>query len=288
MRLPLLFAGVLVAASLVLPGCDPCRKLAKSPNIADKDSAAYCYYEHKQYEAAAQHFEELMQFYMNSARGEIMLFMYAQAKLRNGEMLTAAHFFQEFLRRYPNSSLVEEATYNIGYAFYLMSNEYELDQQYTHKSLEFFDLYKQVYPSTERTAKVEQMIREMKERLTLKAFKQAKLYLHLEHYKAAVVAFQQFLINHPDSPFREEATFCIFKAQYLYAENSITARQLERYQDAEKYYLRFVDRFPSGRFHSEAESLYKKTQKAIVRLQSGGTQATNRRSADDNRTQATP
>jgi outer membrane protein assembly factor BamD len=261
-----------VVAGLAVQGCDPCRKLAKSPDIALKDSAAYCYYDRKLFESAAVLFEELMNYHSNNPRGENMMFMFAQSRMRNGEFITGAAYFQFFIQKYPLSTLVEEATYNIGYCHYLLSNDYELDQRDTEKALEFFTLFQQVYTTSDRLPKVREMEAELKAKLAFKAFRQARLYLITEHYKSAVIALQQFMIEYPDSKYREEALFGVFKAQYLYAQKSVVEKQAERYREAEQYYLKFVDRFPSGAFSREAENVFDKLKRELLRVQ--GTTAT--------------
>jgi outer membrane protein assembly factor BamD len=260
-----------VLAGLLVQGCDPCRKMAKSPDIALKDSAAYCYYDRKLYESSAVLFEELMNYHSNNPRGEKMMFMYAQSRMRNGEFITGAAYFQFFIQKYPLSSLVEEATYNIGYCYYLLSSDYELDQRDTYKAMEYFTLFQQVYTTSERLPKVREMEAELKAKLAFKAFRQARLYLRTEHYRSAVIALQQFMTEYPDSKYREEALFGVFKAQYLYAQNSVVEKQAERFREAEQYYLKFVDRFPNGEFTREAETLYDKLKRELARL--GGTAA---------------
>lgn len=266
MRKYLLWLPLSLALLYLATACDPCRKLAKSPKIADKDSAAYCYYERGQYEAAAIHFEELMGFYNVSPRGETIMYMFAQSKMRSGQLITAAYYFQQFVERYPNSDLVQEATYFIGYSYYLQSNDYELDQGETRKAIEYFSLYLQVYPGAERRAKVEEMIAELRDRLAHKAYNHAQLYLDMERYKAARVAFQVMLQEYPDSEYREKAQFGLFKSAARLAENSVQDKQYERYESAEDYYLRFVDKFPDSKFSREAEKLYEDVQAALVRL----------------------
>ena len=51
---------LLVLSGVLFLACDPYRKLAKSKKLSDRDSAAFGYFHKRQYESAAQLFEELV------------------------------------------------------------------------------------------------------------------------------------------------------------------------------------------------------------------------------------
>lgn len=239
--------SLIVLVTLALGGCDPCRKLAKSKEIADKDSAAYCNYERKHYETAAFLFEELLNYYGPSPRGEKMLFMLAQSKLRSGEALTAAYHFREFVQRYPGSKNAEDAAYFIGYAYYLQSGLFDLDQTETKRALEFFEVFLKAYPESERVAEVNQLVVEMRNKLAQKAENMARQYYKLGHYKAAVVAYYNLLQDFPDADFREDATQRLAKSAVKLAENSVLDKQYERLEQARDLQERYQELFPEGK-----------------------------------------
>ncbi len=260
------------SVTLALAACDPCKKLAKSKSVADKDSAAYCYFHKKQYESAGILFEELMGLYRGTEKLEKTMFHYAKSKFKNAEFITSAYYFQEFVLQYPLGKYTEEATYLIAMSHYGMSNVHYLDQSDTYKAIEFMQLYLQRYPGGKYSSEAEKYIEEMRLKLAYKAFRLADLYYRMENYKSAVVAFKNVLADHPQSPYREEAAFKLFKSCYLYAKQSVKEKQLERYQSAETYYLRYLDRYPEGKFRREAETLYADMRDRMGKLVAANTE----------------
>ena len=244
-----------VALSLTLFSCDPCAKMAKSTDIADRDSAAFCYFEREKYEPASQIFSELLGFYAGSERGEKVLYYLASSKMYMGEMLTAGYFFEQFIKSYPNSKYAEDATYFRAYVYYLMSDVPELDQTETYKALELFQFFIKVYPESERVAKAERYIKEMRDKLARKALRQAELYYKMEYYQAANVAFSNLVQDYPDAEFREEVQYKRLRSAVIYAEKSIEEKQYERFQQAKAYYYNFVDTFGGGEYAGKAEKL---------------------------------
>ncbi len=257
-------AGLLLG--LALTGCDPCRKLRKSKNLAERDSAAFCYYERKQYESAAQIFDELRGLYRGTDRAEKVSLYYAYCKYHLNELALAALFFSEFVRSFPNSSRAEEATWMIAQSHYNRSSSWELDQTDSHKALEYLQLYLQQYPRGQHAAEAQKQMAELRDKLAYKAFKQADLYYRMRRYRSAIIAFQNLQVDYPDSKYRIEAAFKLFRCAVLYAQLSIPEKQVERYLDASNYYLRFIEKYPQSSHLREAEALYAFVQQELKRL----------------------
>ena len=257
---------VWVVFSLVLAACDPYAKLAKSRKISDKDSAATFYHSKKNYQSASFIYEELLSYYRGSAKYEITLYRYADCKYYMGEYITAAHYFEEFTNLFPTSSLFEECSYRIAYSHYQQTLEYELDQIETTKTIDYFQLFLAQFPNSKKAEEINQTIRELRERLSEKAFKQANLYYKIGYYKAAVVSFKNVLADYPDSKFREESQFKMFKASVLLAQNSVEEKKEARYMDAMDYYQRFKNRFQDSKYRKEADNLNENLQEDLEKF----------------------
>ncbi|MCS7086043.1 MAG: outer membrane protein assembly factor BamD, partial [Bacteroidia bacterium] len=200
---------------------------------------------------------------------EKTMFYFAKSKFHNAEYVTSGYYFQEFVLQYPASRYAEEATYLVAMSHYGMSNVHYLDQADTYKAIEYMQLYLQRYPGGKYSAEAEKYIEELRLKLAYKAFRLADLYYRMENYKSAVVAFKNVLADHPQSPYREEAAFKLFKCAYLYARRSVPEKQRERYEQAETYYLRYIDRYGEGKFRREAENLYADLREAMAKLSPG-------------------
>lgn len=249
--------GVVLTATL-FSGCDPCRKLAKSKVLAEKDSAAFCYYQRKQYESASLLLEELLGMYRGTARMETVTFYYAMAKYANGDYITSAHYFNEFNQQFPASKYAEESAYMSAQSYGMQSSAVSLDQSETTKAIERFQLFTQLYPHGERVSKANEQIQKLRDKLAQKAFQQATLYYNIGRHHAAIVAFKNVVAEYPDSPFREAAQYKLFLSAYFYAHNSIEEKQEARFLEAVNLYNRYIDKFPNGKFNREAESYFVK------------------------------
>ena len=63
----------------------------------------------------------------------------------------------------------------------------------------------------------------------------------MEKYRSAVIAFKSALSEFPDTRFKEDIMFLALKSNYLYAENSVITKKVERFEETIKSYHNFVD-----------------------------------------------
>lgn len=262
MRIALILFAVILTLS-TLWGCDPCKKMSKSRDLAQKDSAAFCYYDRKQYQSAAMLFEELLAVYPPGSKAENTLFYMANSKFLGGELITASFLYNEFLQRYPSSIRSADVHYQLALCYVGMTNEYLLDQKDTYKAIERLQLFIELFPNDKRIPEVTTKLDEMRDQLALKEYSQADLYLKIYHYQSAVLYFQKVIQEYPDSRYREASQYKLFKAQAYFAEHSIVDKKLERFKTAEGYYLKFIDKYPNSKYIRSAENLYALVQKRM-------------------------
>lgn len=263
------FTGILfflLVFGLSNSGCDPYRKLAKSDKIADKDSAAVHYYQAEKYDRAVYLFEELLAIYRGTSRMEEMYYYYTYSRYFLGELVSASYYFEDYGKRFPNSKHTEEFQYMTAKCYHLLSDPAPLDQKYTHKAIEQYQLFLSRYPYTDKKDKCMSALKTLRERLAKKSFEQANLYYKIGYHKAAVEAFQIMINEFPDSDLREQAQFLLFRSSVNLANASIRARKIERYESAIEYHEKFADKFPDSKFAKDAESLKASASKTMTRL----------------------
>lgn len=241
-------------------------KYIKSGTIAEKDSAAFFFYKRGDYEKAAYLFEELRGPYRGQPRGKDVLYYLAYCKFNQRLNVMAAYSFDQFVNLYPNDPRAEECAFQVAYCSYLEADPYYLDQQYTYKAIEQFQLFILSYTGSSRIADANEMITSLRERLAQKTMEQASLYFKVENHKAAVQGFQNLLRKFPDSRYREEAQYMLFKSAYFLAETSIESKMKNRYLDAIDWYERFVDKYPNSVFIKEGEGYFLKAKKGLGKL----------------------
>jgi len=244
-----------VIAILAL-GCSGYEKLLKSNDVEAKYKAGLEYYEEGKYVKASTLFGQLRPRLKGTKRAEELDYLNAKCYYEMGDYVMAGHYFREFVKTYFASPKAEEADFLGAYCYYLLRARVELDQDNTYKAINAFTLFKTKFPDSERIADANNYIKECEELLVEKSYINAKLYYDLEKYKAAIVAIQNSLIEYPETKYREELLYLKLRSIYLMATQSVSIKQVERFQDTVDEYYSFIDEFPESKYAREAERIY--------------------------------
>lgn len=251
------FGGIMVFFVVLMAcSCGEFRKLQKSTDWKSKYDAALAYYEEEEYYKASVLLDQVLPIIRGTEDGEKANFYRAYSYYHQGQYLLSSSYFGEFARVYSRSEWATEASYMEAYSLYLQSPDYNLDQSSTFEAINSFQVFLNRNPYTDYTQNANDMIDEMQRRLEKKAFENAKQYYKLERWQAALIAFETFESEYPDSNLIEEVKFLAVDTQYSYAKQSVKNRQEERYGEAIDLYLVFVDKYPSSKFLKEAEKFY--------------------------------
>src|SRR5690625_6274431 len=79
-----------------------------------------------------------------------------------------------------------------------------------------------------------------------KRLEEAKLYINLTQYEAAVHVLENLLKDFPETNRAEEVRFLIVKSSYELAINSVYERQKERFEKTNSLAQAFVERYPES------------------------------------------
>jgi outer membrane protein assembly factor BamD len=254
---------ILLVVLITVIACSGYERLLKSSDYALKYQKAFEYFEKEDYMKASTLFDQISNVYRGTNKADSVYFYQALTYYQLGDNIIAGELFREFSTTYGNSSFREQADFYSAYCFYLQSPRPSLDQDYTYKAIQGFQLYLLKYPDSDKTDECKKIIVELKEKLIEKSYMNAKLYFDLEYYNSATIALNNSLIEFPESKFREEILFMILKSNYLYAYNSIVKKQRERYQTALDDYYSYISEFPEGQYKKEAEKIYENTSKYL-------------------------
>lgn len=228
---------------------------------------AFEYYENEEWLKAQTLFESVIGAYKGKKEAEKAYFYYAYTHFHLGRYITASYYFKNFANTFPNSQYREETDFMEGYSHYQLSPSYRLDQSYTTKSIESFQLFVNTYPNSSRVEKCNTLIKEMRIKMEQKAYAEAELYYDLRQYQSATKSFQNLLRDFPDTNKAENVRFLMTKASYNLASNSVFAKQQERYKTTLKNAMTFLDRYPSSSYLKEVESIKKNSDKQIKKIQ---------------------
>ncbi len=226
------------------------------------------YYAKGDYLKASNLLGGIITVYSGTSKADTVTLCYAKSLVEIGDYLTAAHYFQSYVKTYPSSDNCEECQFLSGYCYYNMSPKVELDQSDTEMCINELQTYLNLYPEGTKVAESERMMKEMQNKLALKAYNNAKLYFNLgdymgNNYKSAVIVAQNCLRKYPDTEHREELSFLILEAKYIQAERSILSKQSERYREAIDEYYAFVNEYPQSRYSKKANHILKSSEEGL-------------------------
>ncbi len=243
------------------------KKCFVAQTLSTKEKMAKKYYNEGAYYKAIPLFEELMSVFKGTQDVEKIYYFYAYSHYGQDDYLLAAHYFKSFADTYPRSVYAEDARFMTAYCYFKLSPKPSLEQTYTTKAIEHFQLFANGYPNSEKVKRANQLVEQIRLKLETKAFQSAELYFKVKSYKAAATSFENILEDFPDTKRQENLRFLILKSFFLLAENSIRTKQKERYEAAIDAYFNFIDRFPNSTSIIEAEQMYEVSLGKVKELQ---------------------
>ena len=253
-----LFPILLFSLVLAFTSCNrEFDRLLKSDDFGLKYKKAFEYFKAEEYYKAQILIEQVRPFYRGKPEFETLYFTYAYTQYHQEKFILGSFYFKDFAVKFPNSQYTEEANYMTAYCSYELSPSYKLDQTYSRKAIDGFQLFVNFYPNSERVERCNILIDEIRLKLEKKALATADLYYKLKRYQAANRTYKNVLKDYPDTKEADRVQLKIIDASYEYALNSIDARKKERYQKTVTEYMEFISRYPESSYRKEAESIYK-------------------------------
>lgn len=269
--LKILFAAF--SFTLLLSACSDYNKILKSDNVDTKLSAAYKYYDKKDYYRAGTLFEQVIPLIRGREEAERVQFLYAYTQFYQKSYSLSAFEFKNFYETYGRSPYAEESLFMHAKSLYADSPEFNLDQTSTQTSISAIQEFLNRYPESKYAEEANKMYDELAAKLERKAFESAKLYHQMRYYQAAVTAFTSFERSYPSSAYNEEAGYYKIVSQFNLAEQSVPEKQRERYFDTIGFYQAFVDKFPNSELLKSAENYYDRSLRALERIKAAPTAA---------------
>lgn len=251
--------NILLILTLIvaLTSCSEYSKVLNKGTSAEQLNLATTLFEKGKYNKSLQLFDKIMPDYQGKPQMERILFMVAQANFETKNYLLAAYNFDRFTKNYPRSTKKEEASYQAAYSYYLSTPRSSLDQSDTYTAIDAFQKYIDKYPTSEKVEEANKYIKEMQLKLEKKEFDIAYQYYHTEQYKAAIVAFDNFLTDNLGTSFKEDALYYKSKAAHDLAINSVQSKKEERIKEAINALDRLERNFKNTKYKSDVDSMRK-------------------------------
>lgn len=260
-----------VILMITIASCSKFSKLQKTGTDEQKYQAALEYYGKGDYYKAGILFEEIAPTLKGGAESELVQFYNAYCQYHQGMYNMSQFLFKKFYDTYARSEKAQEALFMHAFSLFKDSPPYNLDQTNTMTAITALQDFINTYPTSPFVEECTKYIIELREKLELKAYEKAKLYYKISDFnlyslKSAVIAVDNFAKDFPDSKYLEELSFLRVDAQYTYAKSSLNNKQKERFEELNKYYVQFVDKYPNSKYVREAEKQYEDSQKELERI----------------------
>lgn len=265
---------ILFLVAVVLTSCGTHSRVAMSQDYEARYEAAKQAYAEGRYSRCANFLSDMIVRLKGTDKAQESLYMMAMAQYGLGDYETASTYFKQFYNTYPKGDFTELARYNSGKALYNGVPDPRLDQTNTGLAISELQTFLDYFPTSEYRDRAQDMIFELQDKMVEKEYINAKLYYDLGSYfgncteggsnfEACVVTCENTLKDYPYTKLREELYYLNFKAKYELAQQSVDAKQEERYRNAIDEYFGFKNEFPESKYIKELDNLYSKAIKHV-------------------------
>ena len=243
--------------------CSEYQKVLKNEDVKAKYDMAQKFYDEGDMKRANRLFEQIAPKYVGKPQGERVMFFFADTYFQLEDYNMAGYQFERFVKSYPKSEKVSEASYFGAKSYYELSPRYSLDQTDTDKALAKLQGFINTYPDSEYFDEANAMAKELTTKKERKAYEIAKQYNKLGEFdftflNPAISAFDNFINDYPGSIYREDAMYYRFESATQYALNSFERLQPERIAAAREDYDALKEQFPETKYAERAEKLVQK------------------------------
>ncbi len=258
----------------ITTACNPYQKMLNNPDVAAKYKAAEAYYNTGEYRRANRLYEQILPSYRGKPQAQRVIFFFANSYLQTKDYYLAAYQFESFIKSFPKSDKLQEASFLAAKCYYMLSPRYSLDQANTNDALDKLQIFIDNFPNSEYLAEANTYVQELQTKLEKKDFEISKQYHTIRDYKSAINAFDNFISSYPGTPFREDALYYKFLSSYEIATNSILSKQLSRLKELKDIYETLTRYYPETLFLEDLDKKMNRVTKEIALLENNNTATT--------------
>ncbi|MCQ2058810.1 MAG: outer membrane protein assembly factor BamD [Bacteroidaceae bacterium] len=253
---------------LVLTSCTGYNRILRSADHNYKYEMAKSLFVEGRYTAASSLLEESLVMYNGKANAGQAVFLLANCYYNMGDYVSAAHYFKNYYRSFPNEKQAEYAMFMAGMSLYLDTPDPRLDQSSTRTAIAEFQSFLDYFPYGEHATQASNLIYEMYDRLVEKEYRSAQLYYNLgnymgNNYQSSIQVARNAIIEYPYTRYKEDLSILILKAQYKMAQESVVEKKLDRYRATIDEYYAFMNEYPDSKYKDEAERIFKNATKYV-------------------------
>lgn len=242
-------------ALAVVASCN--KNFDQAMKSADKDvimKAANEEFANKKWTNAIALYERLTNLVANTDEAADVIYNSAYANYYDKQYKLAGHQFKNFSVTFPQDPRREDAAYMSALCYYEGSMDYNLDQSSTELAINELQNFLDNYPNSPRAANTGQLIDELSYKLEFKAYENARQYVKMAEYRAAVVAFENVLNDYPSTKLRPEIYSHLLTSRSELALGSRYDLKMERLDQAIAFTRQVEKDFPDSENARKAAS----------------------------------
>ena len=241
---------------VLFSSCSEYQKALKNEDPTVKLDMATKMYELGKFNQSLRLIEQIAGVYRGRPDAEQLFYMYAQSYYKTKQYYLAGYQFESFVSAYPKSDKVIEAAFLGAECYYRLSPIYSLDQIDTYKAVEKLQNFIDIYPESQYLTEANTIAKALREKLEKKAYEVAKQYNTIRDYKAAQIAFNNFILDYPGTIYKEDAMYYSLDSAYKLAINSVPSKMKERLLLAKESHARFTKNFSnSEKYKKQADDM---------------------------------
>jgi len=256
--------------SVCFVSCGEYQKALNGEDVTQKYNVAEKMYEMQKYGKAIRLFEQIAPGYRGKPQAEKMFYMYAKALYQIKKHEMSVILLERFITNYPASEKREEVWLLLGRSYLHVSPRYSLDQEYTYKGINKLQEFLELYPESEYSSEINEIIVGLNQKIEKKYFEIAKQYNSIAEYtldyRAAIVTLDNFLLDYPGTIYTEDALYYKFDSLYKIAINSVQNKKRERLEQAKEAYEVLVRHNAQTKYKTQADRQLQDIEKELKKI----------------------
>jgi outer membrane protein assembly factor BamD len=244
-----------ILLALSLTACDSYQKVVKSNDVNLKLTKANEYYDKGKYMSASEVYYSIIPMVKGTKNYEPVYYRYAYSLYNMKDYLRAGYHFKNFTQFFPTSKDAEEMEFMHALCLFKESPKSSLEQTNTIQAMEALQSFINTRGDSKRVTEANKLMEEGRAKLEDKEAGAAKLYYNIGQYKAAAISYKGVMREYPESAISDYYQFMVVRANYLFAKESVTEKQEERYATVRAAYNELKELYPKSRYLKEGAEI---------------------------------
>ena len=220
---------------------------------AEKSDKAHELFNNQKYSKAKSYFQSIIDEYAGQERAIDALYYLAFCEYELKDFSNAKQSFKIYTRYSQDMFKVQTARFMICRCMFDLTLDYSKDQKDTYKALEEFQLFIEDYPNSKYEDEAAEKIELLRNKIALKKYDIAKLYIKSEKFDSARIYINQLLKEYYDTPHADDARIA----------SIIMLLMEDKLSEAENYLKNNKTKFHSNVKYAEAQSIISNSDKTL-------------------------